>query len=173
MSSQEIIQLKQAKRILITGDAGRGKTTFACEFSKKLKLPCYSVDTYQWKIKYTKQHDRQKVVEQLREIYQKDVWIVEGTTKELIEDGIDRADIIYYFCFDSLLVQWASILRRYVKNREGSVKSLIVFLRHVVYKRFHLGYMREEKTVKDILTMDERTVMIHSFRQWRNVLEKL
>lgn len=173
MTEIEMTTLKQAKKILITGDAGRGKTTFAFAFAGKLGLPCHSVDTYQWKTKFSEQYDRNVVVRQLREIYDTESWIVEGTTKELVEDGIARADVIFYFCFDSLFDQWLSILRRYAKEKEGSFGSLLIFLKHVLYKRYHLGYMKDEETVRDVVVGDARTVIIHSFREWRNILKKL
>ena len=56
------------KKILILGDAGRGKTTFAEKLSKKISIPYYSTDDFFWKVKFTEANDKAKSVEEISNI---------------------------------------------------------------------------------------------------------
>jgi len=41
------------KKIIIIGDAGRGKSTLASKLSKKLNTPHYSTDDYFYEVKFS------------------------------------------------------------------------------------------------------------------------
>ena len=46
--------MKSINKIIIIGDAGRGKTTLASNLSKKLGIKHYSTDDFFYEIKFTK-----------------------------------------------------------------------------------------------------------------------
>jgi len=48
-----------AKKILIVGDYGRGKTTLAQKLSRKLGIPYYSTDDFYWEKKFSKKQDKE------------------------------------------------------------------------------------------------------------------
>jgi adenylate kinase family enzyme len=74
---------KTLNKILIVGDAGRGKSTLAEKISKKLGIPHHSTDDFFYEVKFSKVRDRPESIEQIKEIFKKEKWIVEGTTKML------------------------------------------------------------------------------------------
>ena len=78
------------KKILIVGDAGRGKSTFAKNLSEKTGIPAYSTDDFFWKTKYTEPRDRPESVEMINRIYENDEWIVEGSTRRLIQPSLEE-----------------------------------------------------------------------------------
>lgn len=96
MEEQTLQRIRNAKRILIVGDAGRGKTTLAKSLSEKLKMKHYSTDDFFWKIKFTVPNDRESSTEKITKIYDEKNWIVEGATRHLITKGIEKADLIIY-----------------------------------------------------------------------------
>jgi adenylate kinase family enzyme len=104
------------KRILIIGDGGRGKTTFAEKLSKKTGIPFYSVDDFFWKTKFSEPADKQQSVQAIEEVYKRDEWIVEGGSRPLIKTGIEKADIIYLLKFNSIIA--SPVKRRCQKRRE-------------------------------------------------------
>ena len=52
-------------KILIAGDASRGKSTLAEKISKKLNIPFHSTDDFLYDIKYTVYKDRQKGIDEI------------------------------------------------------------------------------------------------------------
>ena len=53
---------KNLNRILIVGDAGRGKSTLASKISAKLGIPHHSTDHFYYEVKFTKIRDRQESI---------------------------------------------------------------------------------------------------------------
>jgi adenylate kinase family enzyme len=102
------------KKILIMGDAGRGKTTFAEKLSEKLNIPKYSLDDFFWEVKFTKLRGAEKDVEMARECFEKDEWIVEGGTRRMLILGIPKADKIFYLTYKNIFQQ---IWVLYKRNR--------------------------------------------------------
>ncbi|MFA6365369.1 MAG: hypothetical protein WCW78_03135 [Candidatus Paceibacterota bacterium] len=139
------------KRILIVGDAGRGKSTFAERLSKKTGIPCCSTDDFYWKVKFTEPRDQQESVEQIKKIYEKDEWIVDGSTRRLIQGGLEKADVIYHLTFPSILPQYYFLTTRYFKRKNEKITALFKMLRHVTYKKYKRGYGAHLPPLRDIL----------------------
>lgn len=60
------INIKECRKILVIGDAGRGKTTMSRKLSKKLGIKHIQMDNIIWKKKYTHKRDHNKQVELLK-----------------------------------------------------------------------------------------------------------
>ena len=56
-------------KILIVGDAGRGKSTLALNISKKLGIPHYSTDDFYYEVKFTKVRNRPESITKISEIF--------------------------------------------------------------------------------------------------------
>ena len=100
------------KKILIIGDSGRGKTTFARAFSAKTGIPLYSTDDFFWKKKFTIKNSTEEALVNTMTVYNSDTWIVEGTTHHLLQPGLEHADLIFNFGFKNLFVQYYFLFRR-------------------------------------------------------------
>ena len=128
-------QLSDAKRILIIGDAGVGKTTIATRLSDQLDLPLYGTDDVLWLKKYTELRDRNETARAMNDIYSKDRWIVEGTTRRLLQPGVDRAEVVFYFGFRTIFQQYRNLIRRFLGRPNETTLNLLQLLWHVTKKR--------------------------------------
>ncbi len=167
------MNLAGAKRILITGHSGGGKTTLANRLSHALDIPMYSIDDYFWEKKYSKMWPIEKPRAELAEIYQKPEWIVEGNTRLLIKDGLDAADLVIHLEFHYLIHQYVRLIRRYITHRPGTFWELLVLLKHITFKHYKLFYAKDEPSIAEMIRpFDIKVVHLHSKRQVTAWLEQ-
>jgi hypothetical protein len=104
-------------KILITGNAGSGKTTFSKVLAKHIHLPRYGLDSIVWKSGWKKTSDEEKR-EKIQSLIDKDSWIIDGVSGQAF-----RAANVVYFLDISLRRCLFNILRRFLlngfKTREG------------------------------------------------------
>ena len=67
------------KRVLVTGNAGSGKSTVAKYISKSLKLPLHGLDCVIWQPGWKKRppDDRSTLI---REIVEQETWVIDGVS---------------------------------------------------------------------------------------------
>mgnify|MGYP003501371002 CR=1 FL=1 len=161
------------KRILIVGDAGRGKSTFASKLSLKTGIPHYSTDDFYWKERPFVAHEREISEAMAKEKFSEDSWIIEGTTQWLVRHGLDKADIIIHMYFKSIFAQLFYILKRHFQRKDEPMGSTLHLLKHVFYKRYNLGYKKGAVTHREILLpYSEKVIEVTSFRQAHVFLDK-
>ena len=156
---------KTPKRIIIIGDAGRGKTTFARRLSSMLGIETHSTDDFYWKTKFIEKQDPKISHKAIEDIYQNSSWIVEGATANLIMGGLEKSDIIFLLEFNTIFAQWWNILKRHLGRVEERPKDLFILLRHVLYKRYGIGYERGKPTIRQLIhPYSTKVVTINSYR---------
>ncbi|MEK7645339.1 MAG: hypothetical protein AAB391_03440 [Patescibacteria group bacterium] len=159
------------KRIIITGDAGRGKSTLAAELSRKFGIPSHSTDDYFYEVKFSKPRDRQQALEQISETFKQEKWIVEGTTAWLLEPGMASADIILYLRYKNILSQWGTLLRRGLSRENERIKQTLFLMKHVFYKRYSLGYKKGKMTHQEFIEPHKhKVVTLSSFKEIEDFL---
>jgi adenylate kinase family enzyme len=160
------------RKILILGDAGRGKTTFAEKLSKKISIPHYSTDDFFWKVKFTEPNDKGKSVEEISHIYRQDEWIMEGTTRRLIREGLEKADIIYLLKFGNIFSQYYYLIRRKFKRKHESFGALLGLLKHVTYKKYKKGYGNHTPPLSELIEpYKSKVVGLNSIKEINKCLE--
>lgn len=165
---------KMPNKILIVGDACRGKSTLALKISKKLGIQYYSTDDYFYKIKFSQKRDRQESVENISKIFQNERWIVEGTTKHLIEPGLNLAEKIVHLRHKSIFTQWILLIQRYFKRDNETIGGLFSLMKHVLYKKYKLGYRKGKPTPSEIIgSHKHKVVTLSSFKEINNFLDSL
>jgi len=165
---------KILNKILIVGDACRGKSTLASKISTKLGIQNYSTDDFYYEVKFTKVRDRKESIESIKKIFQGERWLIEGTTKHLIEPGLHSADIIIHLRYKNILTQWIFLIKRYFKRDNETIGGLYKLMKHVLYKKHHLGYRKGKPTPTEIIELHQHKVIIlSSFKEIDNFLNSL
>ncbi|OGF21309.1 hypothetical protein A2316_01990 [Candidatus Falkowbacteria bacterium RIFOXYB2_FULL_38_15] len=161
-----------AKKILIVGDYGRGKTTLAQKLSRKLGIPYYSTDDFYWKRKFLEKQDKESSIKEINQkVYSQDNWIVEGATYYLVGGGFKTANLIIYLSFPNIFSQWWAIIRRHQKRENETFLNLIKLLRHALYKKYNWGYLKNEPKMLELLEpYEDKVVILRSFKEIDNFI---
>lgn len=162
------------KKILIVGDAARGKSTLASKISEKLGIPNYSTDDFYYEIKFSKIRDRQESISKINEIYPGEKWIVEGTTEYLLEAGLNSADLIIHLKHKNIFSQWLILVKRYLRRENETLIGLLQLMRHVLYKKYGLGYRKGKRTPAILIeNHKQKVITLSSFKEINNFLNSL
>ncbi len=158
-------KIQKAKKILIVGDAGRGKTTLAAKLSEKLGILTHSTDDFFWEVKFSKPRDKQESVSQIAKVYESDEWIVEGSTSSLFSGGVEKADIIIYLKFANIFSQYRSLISRYNRREKETIGNLLALLLHITKKKYGVncttGKISEELTKTHV----HKAVTLRSYKE--------
>ena len=108
------------KRILIIGNAGSGKTTFAKRLAEKLELPLIHLDRLYWCGDW--EHlSRDEFDTVLQAELEKPQWIIDGNFNRTIPHRLKYCDTVFYFDFPTIACL-AGITKRTLTNL-GKVRS--------------------------------------------------
>lgn len=105
-------------KIIIVGVSASGKSTFARKLAQKTELPLTLADEIMWEPGWNYVGD-EKTSEKLREIGERDQWIIEGyITKKSRIFLFDKADTIIYLDYSPLVCSLRYVMRwwKYRKN---------------------------------------------------------
>lgn len=153
-------------KIIIIGDAGRGKTTFAEKLSEKLGIPKYSTDDFYWEIKFSKPRGQEKDVEMAREVFEKDEWIIEGGTRRMLKIGMPKADRIFYLTYKNIFHQIWVLYKRNRSRDHENLKNLFDLIIYQIKKKYKLGINKKLESFEDILAPYENKVLrMTSFKE--------
>jgi len=162
------------KKILIIGDSGRGKTTFAGKLSKKLNLTHYSTDDFFWKVKFSEPNNKEESIIKINKIYDTESWVVDGGTRHLIKYGLERADIVLYLKFNNILFQYYSMIKRNLLGKDESFIQLWKLLKYITYKKYKKGYAGHSAPIEEMLApYVAKVVYLNSFKQINKYLESI
>lgn len=158
--------MQHLTKIIIIGDAGRGKSVLAANMSAKLGIPKYTTDDFFYEIKYSKPRDKAQSIRDIHEVYIQDQWIVEGTTSYLLQEGLELADKIIYLRYKSIFPQWLNLYKRHLKYKNETFSELLFLMKHVFKKRYGLGDKKGKKTHMQVVApYKEKLTILTSFKQ--------
>lgn len=158
-------KLNEAKKILILGDAGRGKTTMAEKLSKKLGLPSYSTDDFFWKIKFSEANSNEYMVSKAKEAFNLPEWIVEGGSHRMIEHGVDKADLIINLEFSNIFSQYKSIIKRNKTRSYENFGQMLRLLKYVTLKRFSIGMNKAKEREELLEQYKHKVISLKSYKE--------
>lgn len=139
------------KKFLIVGDAGRGKSTLAKKLSTKLNIKHFELDDIFWLEKYSIIRDKKEQIKLILDILNKEsCWVIEGSTRYMVELCFDSADCIINLSFRSIFDQWYQIIKRNIQWKR-SLKETVVFCIQVFKKRYGIGNSKGKIPVKEML----------------------
>lgn len=108
------------QRILLIGNAGAGKTTFAKQLAQKLHLPLVHLDKLYWCGNW--EHlSRDEFDAILQSELEKPQWIIDGNFNRTIPHRLQFCDTVFYFDFPTITCL-AGITKRTLTNL-GKVRS--------------------------------------------------
>lgn len=108
------------KRILIIGNAGSGKTTFAKALAEKTQLPLIHLDKLFWCGEW--EHlSRDEFDTILQKELEKTEWIIDGNFGRTIPHRLKYCDTVFYFDLPTITCLWGStvrVIKNYGKTRD-------------------------------------------------------
>lgn len=99
------------RKITVIGGCGTGKTTLTNNLSKILNLPVYHIDGFNYEKDWVEVKKEIRDAK-IREIIEKDNWILDGTYTSTIVERIEKSDLVIYLDY-STLAQVKGIFQRY------------------------------------------------------------
>jgi len=105
------------KRILVTGNAGSGKTTVSQQLNKLLHIPVYGLDKIVWRSHWQRMPQSQYRAK-LTKIIENEQWIIDGVCLKAVK----AADVIIFLDMPRHICYWQACKRniRYLfKSRPG------------------------------------------------------
>lgn len=161
------MDISKCKRILVVGDAGRGKSTLAKKLSVKLDLRHIELDAFFWVKKFTIRRDRDEQDEMVRKALKNEKeWVIEGTTRNMITLCVKSADCIFHLVYKDLPLQWFQIIKRGIR-RKDSLKATFLLCKHVFNKKYGLGSSKGKKSIKKILNPYSQKVI--TLKSWKEI----
>ncbi len=108
------------KKILIIGNAGAGKTTFARKLASKLNIPLVHLDKLYWRGEW--QHlSKENFDIVLQTELEKPEWIIDGNFNRTIPHRMKYCDTVIFFDFPTIRCLWG-ITKRLLQNY-GKIRS--------------------------------------------------
>lgn len=138
-------------KIHIIGCSGTGKTYFAKALSKKYNIPHFDLDDIQWDNNsdgYGVKMPTDKRDELLKQILNKDAWIIEGVYYAWVLESFEQADIIYVLDMPKYLYK-SRIIIRFLKRKLGIEKGKKETLKSL-YNLLKWTNKYQDKNLKEI-----------------------
>ena len=138
-------------KIHIIGCSGTGKTYFAKALSKKYNIPHFDLDDIQWDNNsdgYGVKMPTDKRDELLKQILNKDAWIIEGVYYAWVLESFKQADIIYVLDMPKYLYK-SRIIIRFLKRKVGIEKGKKETLKSL-YNLLKWTNKYQDKNLKEI-----------------------
>ena len=107
------------QRILIIGNAGAGKSTFAAALAEKLRLPLVHLDRLYWCGNW--EHiSREEFDAKLQQVLAQPQWIIDGNFNRTLPHRLTYCDTVFFFDMPTALCLWGitkRVLTNYGKTR--------------------------------------------------------
>lgn len=157
-------------KIHIIGGSGTGKSYLAEGLSGKYGVPHFDLDDLQWDNTadtYGIKMPAERRAALLREILEKDDWIVEGVYYKWVQESFEKADLIYILEIPEIVYK-VRIIKRFIKRKlklEKGKKETLKSLAGLI--RWTDQYQKNDlKEIKKFLKgYPEKVVLLHSGRQ--------
>ena len=163
-------------KIHIIGCSGTGKTYFAIALSKKYNIPHFDLDDIQWDNNsdgYGVKMPTDKRDELLKQILNKDAWIIEGVYYAWVLESFEQADVIYVLDMPKYLYK-SRIIIRFLKRKVGIEKGKKETLKSL-YNLLKWTNKYQDKNLKEITRIlkqyESKVVWISDSKEIDRIIE--
>ena len=118
VAEAELTALRQARRILVLGSPGSGKTWLSTFLSRHLGLELLRLDDFFWKpgpVRVPTDEWRQMVVQ----LVQRPTWVMDGTYEASLDLRLPAAEAIVYIRSNRWVCLWRVVTRRLPGRRRA------------------------------------------------------
>lgn len=98
------------KKVLVTGNAGSGKTTLSIKLADSLGIDCFGLDSIVWKPGWIQTSFEERKIK-IQELIDKDSWVIDGVSSHVFQS----ADTIFFLDI-SLQRCLVNIVKRFIAN---------------------------------------------------------
>ena len=155
------------KKVLIIGNAGSGKTTFARQLAKETGLPLVHLDALYWKGNW--EHVERETFDALLEKeLKKPSWIIDGNFNRTLPYRLQHCDTVFYFDVPTAACLWGitkRIIQSYGKTREdmgGNCPEYFDRQKWTLYKNVLSFKKAHHKKYTDLLRKTEGVLTVAS-----------
>ena len=106
------------RRVVVTGMAGAGKSTFSRALSAKTGLPVIHLDLHFWQPGWVEPSEDEWREEQ-RELITRDAWIIDGNYHATLDLRLERADTAVFLDTFWWICAWRALVRGVRKRPVG------------------------------------------------------
>ena len=168
------------KRILIIGNAGSGKTTFAKKLSEKTGINLVHLDKMFWTGNW-ECVERNKFDEALQNELEKPEWIIDGNFNRTLTHRLKYCDTVFYFDIPTIICLWGvtkRVIKSYGKTRDdmgGNCPEYFDKQKIELYSSVMSFKKQHSKKYREILSQSDNVdvVIFKSRRKAKKFLRKL
>ncbi|MFA5925761.1 MAG: AAA family ATPase [Parcubacteria group bacterium] len=156
------------KKILVTGNAGAGKSTFSQKLGEKLKMEVHGLDKIVWRPGWKKTPDNEKK-ELIKKITDGEEWIIDGVS----QDVFNEAEVVIFLDFPKRVCYWRVFKRNWkylFSSRPGLPENcpeilimkrlaLIIWKFHKNYRPNLLSEMKKHEQAKIIVHINSNKLL--------------
>ncbi|MCC3380788.1 adenylate kinase [Paenibacillus farraposensis] len=147
-----MLAVQHAKRIIVIGSPGSGKTSLAKRLSKQACLPYISLDDFYWGPEWKRSTDQQ-FLGQLGEVLEKEEWIIEGNYHDhYFAERLQRSDAIIVMDVSTIEAVTGVMIRslnRFLFSRElpkgAEEENVRIWDMSPRFVRFVIGFRRRTR----------------------------
>ena len=136
-------------KIVIIGNAGSGKSTFAQHVQKISDLPLYHLDQYFWQPGW-KEPDRAVFEKIHNELCDQDAWIIEGMATRFLAYRIAQADVVVFLDTPTRICLYRVLKRAYTywgKQHFAAAKDCPERLPNYTFLTFIMQFNRQRRPI--------------------------
>lgn len=168
------------QRILIIGNAGSGKSTFAKQLAQKLQLPLVHLDKLFWQDNW-KHISREEFDTKLHTELKKEHWIIDGNYNRTLPHRLQHCDTVFYFDLPTTVCLWGitkRVFENYGKTRldmGGNCEERFDQQKLLLYRNvFAFNRQHRKKYYEMLKKADHATVIVfRSRKQISHFLQKI